>query len=57
MVLSVFRKTQRNRRLSPDDDSDVVDNPLGFVLKKKKKKLNYSEWVVFIPNGHLLGYK
>lgn len=56
MVLSVFRKTQRNRRLSPDDDSDVVDNPLGFVLKKKKK-LNYSEWVVFIPNGHLLGYK
>ena len=36
MVLSVFRKTQRNRRLSPDDDSDVVDNPLGFVLKKKK---------------------
>ena len=37
MVLSVFRKTQRNRRLSPDDDSDVVDKPLGFLLKKKKK--------------------
>ena len=31
MVLSVFRKTQRNRRLSPDDDSDVVDNPLFFI--------------------------